>query len=330
MKKKLISMILVFVLTMSLVSTTALAYRDLSVPEQKAAALKSLNLFQGVSENDFALERAPTRIEALVMFVRLIGAEDVAMSANWTMPFTDVPNWARSYVGYAYTLGYTYGVSPTKFGTNDTAGAAAYLTFVLRALGYSDGTNGDFTWSDPYTLSRNIGLLTDDVDTYSFLRADVALISWNALSLPMNGGNKALADILIIGGIFTSSQFDTAAASVGNGSSGNSDTDDLKIGKYICYEDSYGQAYDAAYRPSVTLSSDNSCTVYVNMGEGMATGKGTWHIEIMDSGEIGLHLKITTKSWSDSPGYSFTYYNNQLILSDGGMGITPVESAFSF
>ena len=332
MKKKLISVILAFIMCIGLMPFNALAARDMSGPQVKAEALKSLGLFQGVSASDFALDRAPTRLEALVMFVRMIGEESTALGAGWSHNFTDVPSWADQYVGYAYVLGYTNGVSKTKFGSNDTASSAMFLTFVLRALAYSDGTNGDFTYSNPYTLARRIGLLTTDVDATNFLRADVALISWNALALPMNGGNKALGDLLVMGGSFTQNQLDAAYTNVkngGSGSSGGSTVSGVKIGKYTCHTDSYNFTYDTAYCPSITLNSDKTCTVVVNMGEGMATGKGTWSTEELDTGEIGLHIKITTKQWCDSYAYSFIYYNNSLILSDGGMGITPVDSEFS-
>lgn len=331
MKKKLVSAILVLFMFVGLMTPSALAVRDLSGPQVKATALKSLGLFQGVSENDFALERAPTRLEALVMFVRMIGEESTALSASWSHSFTDVPSWADQYVGYAYVQGYTNGVSKTKFGSNETASAAMFLTFVLRALAYSDGKGGDFTYNDPYTLGRRSGLLTKDVDVNSFLRADAVLLSWNALALPMKDGNKALGDILVIGGVFSQSQLDAAYAYVSNGGSagGSTSINGVNTGKYVCYVDSNGSAYDTAYRPSITLNSDMTCTVVVNMGEGMATGKGTWSTMDLDTGEIGVDIRITTPSWPDSYTYGFTYYNKALCKEDGSIGITPVYSKFT-
>lgn len=326
--KKLVSVFLIFIFLASIVPSSVLASRDLTDPQLKAEALKSLNLFNGVSENDFALERTPTRAEALVMFVRLIGDESTVMGAGWSHPFTDVPEWANRYVGYSYLMGHTKGTSMTTFGSNDTAGAAAFLTFVLRALGYSDEAGGDFTWSNPYDLARNIGLLTSNVDTTKFLRADIALIAWNALSLPMKGGNKALSDILIMGGVFTRTQYDSATASVKNGNTGTTAVKGVNIGMYACSADSSGFTYEQDYRPTVTLRSDMSCTVSVNMGAGMATGAGTWNVEKLDTGEIGIHITITAKSWADSYSYSFIYFDSTLSIADGGIGITPVDSVF--
>lgn len=143
-KNKLLSLLLAVILLLALVLPVAAA-RDFSDSETKAAALKSLGLFQGVSDTNFDLGRAPTRTEALVMFIRLMGKEDDALVGYYRHPFTDVPSWADGYVGYAYQNGYTNGVSATKFGSSDTASSAMYLTFVLRALGYSDASGGDFT-----------------------------------------------------------------------------------------------------------------------------------------------------------------------------------------
>jgi hypothetical protein len=329
--KKLFSMILVLALCVGLLSSTALAARDYSEPQLKAEALFKLNIFQGDGTNDFALDRAPTRAESLVMFIRLIGDESTVLAAGWSHSFKDVPEWANRYVGYANLMGYAKGTSPTTFGASDKAGALVFLTFVLRALGYSDEAGGDFTWNNPYDLARDIGLLTANVDTVNFKRADIALVSWNALSLPMKGGNKALADILMMGGVFTKSQYEEAAALVKNGNtagSGSTETSGVPMGTYTCRTDSNGFTYDKAYRPAITLNSDKSCTVCVNMGAGMATGKGTWSTEAMDTGEIGIHIKITTKSWADSYSYSFVYYDNILYMTDGGIGITPVDSEF--
>jgi len=165
----------------AVVPISASGTRDISVEEGYAVTLKQLGLFKGVSDTDFDLDRAPTRIEALVMLIRVLGKEQDALEGTWRHPFDDVPAWANSYVGYAYVNGLTNGVSATKFGSGD-ASSATYLTFVLRALGYSDASGTDFTWNDPYTLAKAVGILNNRVDTESFWRADVATVSYLALS----------------------------------------------------------------------------------------------------------------------------------------------------
>ncbi|HYE83604.1 MAG TPA: hypothetical protein VEG39_15735 [Clostridia bacterium] len=178
----------------------------------KAAALKQLGLFKGVSDTNFALDRAPTRTEALVMLIRALGKESEALS-GWSHPFTDVPSWADKYVGYGYEKGLTKGVSVTEFGSGN-ADSDMYLTFMLRALGYSD-TAGDFVWNAPDALAIAVGILPDSVDTSNFLRADVAIVSWAALEADLKSGMQQLAKKLLIECVFTDDDYTKAITQVG-------------------------------------------------------------------------------------------------------------------
>ena len=60
----------------------------------------------------------------------------------------------------------------------------------LRALGYEDGK--DFTWSTPWTLTDQLGITDGDytAQTATFLRADAAVVSANALYAPKKGEDK--------------------------------------------------------------------------------------------------------------------------------------------
>lgn len=330
MRKRVISVLLAAIVCLSFLAISASA-RDYSQAKVKAQGLKDLGLFKGVSDTDFDLERAPTRTEALVMFIRMIGEESAAKNGSWMHPFTDVPTWADSYVGYAYNRGYTTGISATKFGANDTAAGYTYLTFMLRALYYTDGAGGDFTWDNPYTLASSIGLLTSDVNTDNFWRADAVLISWNALSLPMNGGNKALAHLLVMDGAFTQAQLDAAIAKVKKGIGTPETVDGVIIGKYICATDSNGYSYNLPeYRPSVTLKADGSFSISVNTGEGMTTGSGTWFAQSTDTGETLIILVVNTANWFEDTNYGFSTVagSSVLYVEDGSIGITPVYSEF--
>lgn len=130
---------LIFVLALSLTIVLPAFAASTTEAETKAAALKQLGLLTGVSvpETNFDLDRAPTRTEALVMLICALGKESEALNGSWTHQFTDVDSWADKYVGYGYEKGLTKGVSITKFGTGN-ADSDMYLTFMLRALGYSD------------------------------------------------------------------------------------------------------------------------------------------------------------------------------------------------
>lgn len=186
--KRFLSFILALTLAVSLVPS-AFAASDEAV--QAANALHTLGLFNGTGTDAngnpiYDLDRAPTREEAITMLIRLMGKEEIAKGYNWDynwgIPFTDVSGWAKPYVGAAYKWGLTSGTSETTFGGKQKVSAMQYLTFVLRALDYEDGT--DFQWDKAWKLSDEIGLTSGQYTSdRSMTRGDVAIISLKALSI---------------------------------------------------------------------------------------------------------------------------------------------------
>ncbi len=208
-RNRLVAAILLLTFCLSL-STGAFAARDFSEGEKKAVALESLGLLQGLSANDFGLEKELTRAQALTMFIRIIGAEKAAKAEKIDHPFSDVPDWAAPYVSYAYKRGLTQGISCTEFNTDGRASAAMYLTFILRALSYSDENNRDFCWDKPFTLASSLGLTPAAANLDDFLRADMTLISWAALEAPMARSGIKLFETLIQKGLFTQGAYEEA------------------------------------------------------------------------------------------------------------------------
>jgi len=209
--KRLTAFFLILIICFTIVPPSAYAasvVRDTTAEYTLAADLKNLSLFKGVSDTDFALYRAPTRTEALVMFIRALGKENEALNGTWSDPFTDVPSWAAQYVGYAYTEGLTKGITATQFGTSSTS-ASMYLTFVLRSLGYNDTNGEDFFWDQPFSLAKKLNLLPDCVQIVNFARADAVTISYVSLSANIKGTSQTLSDKLISTGVFTAEAFDT-------------------------------------------------------------------------------------------------------------------------
>lgn len=163
-----------------------------------ADSLHTMGLFMG-SDKGYELDRQPTRTEALIMLIRLLGEEDAAKSCTATQPFTDVPQWASHYVAYAYERGYTKGSSANKFGVG-TANAAMFCTFVLRALEYSD-VDGDFSYSKATDMAGNVGIIGKGAyQSGTIYRDDCVLISYNALSAKLKNSDQTLLDHLIASG----------------------------------------------------------------------------------------------------------------------------------
>ena len=176
-----------------------------------ADVLYDLGLFSGTGTKadgspNFDLDRTPTRHEAVTMLVSLLGKKEEALAGEWETPFTDVADWAKPFVGYAYTNGLTSGTSDTTYSGDLPLTAAQYFTFVLKALGYETGT--DFQWDKSFEFAAQVGL-TDNryAAAKSFLRGDVTVVSRNAMDAKMKGSEQTLAEKLVEEGVFTSEAF---------------------------------------------------------------------------------------------------------------------------
>lgn len=179
-----------------------------------ADALKQLGLFKGTGVG-YELERAPTRQEALVMLIRLLGEEQDALACAAETPFRDPPTWAdgKKYIAYGYTMGYTNGTSASTFSPTANSALEQYLTFVLRALGYRDGE--DFVWNTTSReLAVQLGLVSrgelDAIGQTGFLRDHVVLISYRALSVRLKDSSVTLAERLMARDVITRAQLDEA------------------------------------------------------------------------------------------------------------------------
>lgn len=209
MKKKIISLLLAIVLVCSMIPT-AFAASDEAVTA--ADALHELGLFNGTGTDAngkpiYDLDRAPTRHEAVTMLVRLLGKGEEAVSGTWETPFTDVADWAKPYVGYAYANKLTSGTSATTFDGDALVTASQYITFVLRALGYNSGT--DFQWDKAWELSDDLGITTGEYQSgEAFTRSDVARISVNVLPIAQKTSTETLAQKLMSEGVFTPEQYE--------------------------------------------------------------------------------------------------------------------------
>lgn len=187
--------------------------------QELAVELKGLGLFQGSGElpdgsPNFDLDSAPSRIQAVIMMIRVLGQEQAALSGSWSHPYQDVADWADAYVGYAQEKSLAGGISGTEFAPNNTATVNMYLTYVLRALGYSDaGEDADFAWDDPYDLAEEVGILPVTVNQKEFLRGDMVIVSAAALSANLKDSEQTLAEKLMEDGVFTEEQYSASALS---------------------------------------------------------------------------------------------------------------------
>lgn len=178
-----------------------------SSPESTSRAdkLASLGLFQGTDQG-YQLDNIPSRIQGLVMLIRLLGLEDEALAHDETSPFTDL-TWGKNYVAYAYENGLTQGTGATTFSPNATLNAKSYVTFLLRALDYDDAA-GDFSWNQVLTFAASQGILltaeaAGKLENAVINRGDMVDLSYAALTCKVKDGTETLAERLAAEGVFT-------------------------------------------------------------------------------------------------------------------------------
>lgn len=189
-------------------ANAAPAGSDLALAQQ----LNQLGLFRGAGTNadgsvNYDLDRQPNRAEAITMLIRALGAGDQEGTTK-QHPYQDVPTWANGAVSYARKYDLTRGISATEFGAKSPVTTAMYLTFMLRALGYQDGT--DFVWNSPWETAVQAGILPAQADWATLTRGELVEITAAALFAQHKTTGQPLWERLVSSGTFTAEQFQAA------------------------------------------------------------------------------------------------------------------------
>lgn len=178
----------------------AVQYTDL------ADALNQMGLFLGTGKG-YELDRVSRRDEGLVMLLRLLGEESAALATTEvTHPFTDVRPWVNGYVSYAYDNALTNGTSATEYSSMMLIEPEHYMTFLLRALGYSDsGDSPDFSFKTAIADAVSFGVITkaeaDLLTSTPLYRDKMVYISYYGLFAKLKGTTTTLIESLIEKGV---------------------------------------------------------------------------------------------------------------------------------
>ena len=178
--------------------------------EVLAMEFYKLGLFLGTStgsEPIFDLDQPLTRLQALVLTIRLQGLEEEALAFEGDNPFDDVPDWGAAYAAFAFAQGITNGTSPDTFSPNDLVTCQQFTAFLLRTLGYSE-KDGDFEYDDTLKYAQLIELISAeqlaDLGEGVFLRGNAVVEMVLALmTLVKDSDNVRLINTLIDAGVIT-------------------------------------------------------------------------------------------------------------------------------
>ena len=191
---KLRKMLLVAAVLLAVLFSAVCVYAADEKAIAAADVLYELGLFAGTGTNEdgtpvYSLDNGLTRQQAMTLFINLLGKGTEAVEGTWTTPFTDVDDWAKPFIGYAYENGFTAGIAADKFGANDPVTKDQYMTYLLLALGYEQGT--DFTWDRASFFAAENGFNEIFVDG-TVKRSHAVLWNCNALALPKKGGEAGM------------------------------------------------------------------------------------------------------------------------------------------
>ncbi|PID79678.1 MAG: hypothetical protein CSB19_02025 [Clostridiales bacterium] len=181
--KRITALILVLVLLISSASFAAIS------PTDAGQELKEMGFIKGDANGDLQPEKVLTREEALVT------------------TFSDVPkdHWAAKRIAYGYEAGIVNGVGENKFGLAQKVTKQAYLTMLLRVLGY-DGAD---TYDKAFELAAGLKIYASPEDGDSVAKAtdltgeaqfvkrgEAFVMMYNALNTKLVGSNQTLLESL--------------------------------------------------------------------------------------------------------------------------------------
>lgn len=170
-----------------------------------ASRLYDIGVLRGDGEN-FKLDEMPDRQQACVMVVRMRGEEAAALAAyeagEITCPFTDVTDeWVKPYLAWLYEKQITLGIGGGKFG-NDDCTAQDYVTFMLRALGYTvawdqNADGSDVFYADVLDFARGLDLWDERLACeLSFHRGVMSAVTYQTLAADVKGTDARLLSVL--------------------------------------------------------------------------------------------------------------------------------------
>ena len=179
----------VMLLGMMVVGAGAAGFPDVD-DEDNVEAIEVLNAVEvilGYDNGDFGPDDLVTRAQMAVIMAKLLNLDYQYYEA--TCPFTDVPAWARGYVGACYAKGITSGYSATIYGPNDGITPVQAASMMMRALGY-------FKYSQDYSAGFEVATVSQGSEigifkgvgssaTAQMTRNQVAKMALNALQSEM-------------------------------------------------------------------------------------------------------------------------------------------------
>lgn len=177
MRQRLLSIVLAAALFLS-IAVPAFAAEQPGEIERAGAYLRERGIYQGDSSGDLMLDKGLTRAEMAAVLTRLHGEGEVDPEHYaWACYFSDVPAWAKPYVGYCVASLLVSGYDASRYGPNDPVTPAMACTVVLRCCGYEDGEGSEWTYDTACDYAAGLGLISSSTAQASLItRGEMAVL----------------------------------------------------------------------------------------------------------------------------------------------------------
>lgn len=187
--RKLVSTLLCAALFLTLACPAYAAKPPLVTPGEAGAYLQERGIYQGDGSGSLKLDKGLTRAEMAALLTRLHGEGEVNPEHYaWACYFTDVPGWAKPYVGYCVASLLVAGYDESHYGPNDMVTPAMACTVVLRCCGYGHRENRDWTYGTACDYAVRLGLISEaTVKAPAITRGEMAVLIYQALKLEEQG-----------------------------------------------------------------------------------------------------------------------------------------------
>lgn len=175
--KRITSFALGIILSLSL-SVPAFATEQPAEIEAAGLYLHEQGIYLGDSSGDLMLDKGLTRAEMAAILTRLHGEGEVNPDHySWACYFTDVPAWAKPYVGYCVANLLVSGYDESHYGPNDMVTPAMACTVILRCCGHGDSENSVWTYSSAGQYAASLGLISQSTAQASIItRGEMAVL----------------------------------------------------------------------------------------------------------------------------------------------------------
>ena len=179
--KRITSFTLGIILSLSL-SVPAFATEQPAEIEAAGLYLHEQGIYLGDGSGDLMLDKGLTRAEMAAILTRLHGKSEVSPEQySRACHFTDVPVWAKPYVGYCVAKQLVSGYDESHYGPNDMVTPAMACTVVLRCYGYGNSESNVWTYSTAGQYAASLGLISPSTAQASFItRGEMAVLIYRA------------------------------------------------------------------------------------------------------------------------------------------------------